>query len=194
MKIIRLKLNGIEEAIQGLALSYYREGEDLEQFLVDREKGGKCYKKACRQLLKLTGMGGGHDKIISTVTVSCFVTAPRYFWSQYDAYKIGSISNSASTMHTLGKNEPLYENFSDETPSITVQAFQELWHETSDINELKAALPEGWLQTRYLHLNLMTVNNMIKQRENHRLKEWKSFCLYLKDVMIQYESFLAMES
>jgi hypothetical protein len=129
------------------------------------------------------GRGMGHDKWLRHVQVWVDIEAPRYWWSEFDTYKVGTVTQSESTMHTLMKRKM---ELSDLEPFTYAGAglYQEAQVEnfnsfnTSDIGsiqELKALLPESYLQRRVVSLNYAVLRCIIDQRKGHRLPEWHTF-------------------
>jgi hypothetical protein len=142
------------------------------------------------------------------ILVSVDITAPIYFWKELDTYKIGTTANSTSTMHKLASTPITIDCFEiddynenlvvyDEEPySINssvgdcVQDFisfyetlRQRYNETKDKRywkELIRWLPESWLQTRTLTMNYENILSICKQREGHKLTEWKTFINWAK--------------
>lgn len=145
------------------------------------------------------------SKFLRQINVSVDITAPLYWWKEFDTYKIGTVANSTSTMHKLAttpitlecfetddynKNLTLSEEVTDEavftydTDSFTFDLIQNLeklrlkYLETKDIGywkELIRWLPESWLQTRTITMSYENLYSIVRQRKNHKLTEWKRF-------------------
>lgn len=147
----------------------------------------------------LISAGTEHRKFLRQIFVSMDITAPLYWWKEFDTYKIGTTANSCSTMHTLLKYPiTMYENFeiddldTDILSSFTtgdkptIEIFIDFLEnlrlkaiETKDMRywkELVRWLPEGWLQKRTWTGNYEVLMNMYKQRKDHKLIEWHTFC------------------
>jgi hypothetical protein len=170
MKVIKLEEHGYDSALKGLALSFFREGQNFDEwFTWDRRK------KAVKQLQNLAFKGGGHNKAIASIFTWWLVTAPRGWWVEYDTYKVATTANSASTMHTLSKELVTKEHFASGTSQIIIDNLNELITSGADVTTLKMNLPESYLQTREICINYMTLQNIIKQRTGHRLKMWDMF-------------------
>jgi hypothetical protein len=161
---------GYNEALLGLSLSYYREGDDLMEWW-DAEKFARAEKRARALAFK----GGGHNKFLASIFVWVAVRAPRGWWIEYDTYKVATTANSASTMHTLSKQPVTKANFSAETNQSQIDLINRLIAEKADVVTLKMNLSEGYLQTRQICINYMTLQNIINQRKGHRLKFWDDF-------------------
>ena len=142
---------------------------------------------------KLIKAGSEHRKFMRQIMVSVDITAPLYWWKEFDTYKIGTVANSTSTMHKLastsitvecfemGDFSHLIDNFKlDITWNTMIQYLEQLrqgYNETKDKRywkELIRLLPESWLQTRTVTLNYENVLNMYQQRcvHPHKLSEW----------------------
>lgn len=133
-----------------------------------------------------------HSKFLRQILVSVDITAPLYFWSEMDTYKVGTTANSESTMHKLLKDSKKLtvddfsvddENF-DYIENIVIPRLQSVSANTeySDIKKLrllKQALPSSYNQKRHWTANYEVIRNIFNQREHHRLYEWTSvvgFC------------------
>lgn len=147
--------------------------------------------KLAQRLIKA---GSEHRKFMRQIFVSVDLTAPAYLWKQLDTYKINITSNSTSTMHTLKDESIELDRFEidDYVPELTLsdstigeyveknleflENLRKTYMETNDIRywkELIRWLPNGWLQTRTLTLTYENVFNIINQRDNHKVSEWK---------------------
>ena len=151
--------------------------------------------------------GSEHRKFMRQIFVSVDITAPLYWWKEFDTYKVGTVANSTSTMHKLAST-PItkdcfeMDDFEDvDVPldcGANVYNFHHFWknliiqlewmrqkyNETKDKRywkELIRLLPESWLQKRTVTMNYENVLNMVNQRKNHKLSEWsKSFVGWAK--------------
>lgn len=149
---------------------------------------------------KLIRAGGEHRKFMRQIFVSVDITAPLYFWKEFDTYKVGTVSNSTSTMHKITskpitldcfetddydgdlivfENEPY--NYDDSMNECVIniidmcETLRKRYIENKDKKywkELIRWLPESWLQTRTITMNYENIYNMIHQRQNHKLTEW----------------------
>ncbi len=134
-----------------------------------------------------------HAKFLRQIEVWVNITAPRFWWTEFDTYKIGTVANSQSTMHTLMrdgvKEEDLYFYFGEDEEANSVMrsyinAINELIElyktlEAGEIKEqyfekIKAMLPEGFIQTRMVSLNYQVLRTMYNQRKGHRLSGWNT--------------------
>lgn len=169
MKVEILNEAGFEEALFGLGFSH---GLTSCQEFTNRKKShmDRLYGVATR----LCGKGQGHDKFLRQIAVWIDITAPLFWWPQFDQYKVGVVTQSESRMHTL-LNEPIRQ---DKFASPVCQQVISLLEETrkkGDLRELVNALPGGWLQRRIVFANYANLYNIIHQRKWHKLKEWDFF-------------------
>ena len=154
---------------------------------------------------RLIAAGGEHRKFLRQIFVSVDITAPLYWWKEFDTYKVGTTANSTSTMHKLAStpitldcfetddfddNFELSEHyhFTDFINSELIFALETLrqkYNETKDKRywkELIRWLPESWLQTRTITMNYENLRNMYHQRKGHKLTEWHSFCEWVESL------------
>lgn len=135
-----------------------------------------------------------HRKVLRQLPVIMDITAPEYWWRQMDQYKVGTVTNSTSQMHTLNKKELVIKDFSipEESSSSYKASFQILlntinglineYNETKDKeywNEALALIPQSFNYTRTWSANYEVLLNIIQQRKNHKLIEWTDFSNYM---------------
>jgi hypothetical protein len=147
-------------------------------------------------LIRLIKKGDEHGKAERLLDVSLLITAPRYIWAELDTYTVGvTPGSSSSTMYTLLKELDAVNNYKDlislfdtKTDLVVIENFYNLYLEMKKIyggknilnNKIKAALPEGFLQTRVRKFSYQTLRRMYHQRKNHRLQWWHDFFDELK--------------
>ena len=138
---------------------------------------------------KLIKAGSEHRKFLRQIFVAVDITAPLFWWKEFDTYKIGTVSNSTSTMHKLASTPITIDCFENGEMiySFTIAELEMnrlKYLETKDKNEWKRLivnLPESWLQKRTITMNYENILNMYRQRKNHKLTEWsESFCNWVK--------------
>lgn len=171
---------GYEQALRGLALSYYKQDVPFEKYF--KEVRPKMIKLLTLLNSKSIKEGNySHSKVLRQIHVWVMITSTRSFWSQFATYTVGVVSQSASTMHTLSKTELSYQDFSLSTSASIVNAFLDLKDGCKDIILLRDNLPEGFLQTRMVTFNYASLQNIIMQRSKHRYAiEWYDFEYQLK--------------
>lgn len=171
MKVVVRSEAGHEEALLGMALSYYDGSIPVDEWWTHER-----LLKAMTRASILASRDGGHNKFLESIQVWLLITAPRYWWSQFDTYRPGVTKQSASTMHTLSKRRPTSEDFDESTPIGSIRAFQQAWDANrTDINTLKKSLPEGFLQVRTVCTNYKSLRHIYQQRKGHRLGAWAEF-------------------
>lgn len=141
---------------------------------------------------KLTKAGTEHSKHLRLIKVWFDITAPRFWYQEFDTYKFKE-GVSTSTMHTLMK-KPIDESFfeQDNVPTSLIDkinVYIELYKQTKDREEkntyllaCKNILPEGFLQKRTVCANYQTLYAILKQREHHRLPQWHEFCDWIREL------------
>lgn len=159
---------------------------------------------------RLIKAGPEHRKFLRQIFVSFDMTAPFFYWKEFDTYKVGTVANSCSTMHKLASYPIEIENFEldDYDPHLMIYMNENTGHsipsfakdhvedfiwfleklrqkyvETKDKcywKELVRWLPESWLQMRTITLNYENLRSMYSQRKNHKLSEWHYFCDWIK--------------
>lgn len=162
--------------------------------------------KLCKRLIR---GGTEHRKFLRQIFVSADIIAPRYWWIEFDTYKIGTTCNSCSTMHTIHKKLFEKEDFSVEHLTyieVPTDYNDEIANDYNDtieglIWELNLArnfylktkdkkywwqiiqlLPQSYNQKRTVTMNYEVLINMYHQRHNHKLDEWNDFCKWIEDL------------
>lgn len=140
---------------------------------------------------KLVNAGSDHAKFMRMINVTMDVTAPVYWWSEYDTYKVGTVANSCSKMHKLASKEFALDDFSVEHLNEDViekpfkdiinclNFFRDLYnqnHDKDDWWQMIQLLPSSYNQRRTVQLNYAVLRNMYHARKNHKLDEWRTFC------------------
>lgn len=144
----------------------------------------------------LRNAGTDHRKFMRMITVYLDITAPLYWWKEFDTYKVGTVANSCSTMHKIAAKEFTLEDFSHEHlgyQSIRVlkdtikvmNDFREEFikdHEKVNWWQMIQLLPSSYNQRRTVMLNYEVLANMYKSRRNHKLDEWHTFCDWIESL------------
>ena len=154
---------------------------------------------------RLCNAGTDHRKFMRMITVYMDITAPLYWWKEFDTYKVGTVANSCSTMHKIADKEFTLEDFSceklitREQPLVegvdaveppnavwlmnrtiqTLNQYRNLYLQTKDKKywwQMIQLLPSSYNQRRTVMLNYEVLANMYKSRRNHKLDEWVDFC------------------
>lgn len=191
-------------------------GQPPEEYCaVDQDEGGVAFKIIGPNDLKLAqtliNAGPEHRKFLRQIFVSVDITAPLYWYKEFDTYKIGTVANSTSTMHKiaskpitldcfeiddldLSQDLQVVNDYPDADQSLTnyinntinyLEKLRLKYLETKDMRywkELIRWLPESWLQTRTWTANYEVLRSMYFQRKGHKLTEWKSFCDWVESL------------
>lgn len=133
-------------------------------------------------LQSLIKAGSEHRKFMRQIGVSVIITAPLYWWKEFDTYKVGTVANSTSTMHKLASTPISMECFEcpeliDRVLVCDLERARQEYVETKDADTWKyliVNLPSGWLQKRTVTMNYENLLNMCSkgQRRFHKLSEW----------------------
>lgn len=198
IKIENVEVTGWEHAIRGMRnpLNSW-EKSDSELY-----GGGYCVGPNDLDLMKrLTKAGTDHRKFMRMITVYLDITAPLYWWKEFDTYKVGTVANSCSTMHKIAAKEFTLGDFSCEHLLNSVDTFnviprvvfeatikclnenRRLYLQTKDKKywwQMIQLLPSSYNQKRTVMLNYEVLANMYKSRRNHKLDEWREFCEWIE--------------
>ena len=176
MKFENTNVYNMLEAIRAMRLSYNSEG-DSERAFENCLPSAKIGPKDEKLIRSLVAEGSAHRKFMRQILLSVDITAPRYWWMQFDTYKVGVTSCSQSTMHTLMKKPIVIEDFSYDIQKDCLERLESL-RKQGEFHQLVAALPQGYLQKRHVTMNYEVVRNIREQRKGHKLGEWKEFILW----------------
>ena len=155
-------------------------------------------------MTRLRNAGTDHRKFMRMITVYLDITAPLYWWKEFDTYKVGTVANSCSTMHKIADKEFTLDDFSHEHLNRTGLFILE--NIIANLNEWRAyfiygfdsgeykikkgdkeqwwqmiqLLPSSYNQRRTILLNYEVLANIYKSRRNHKLDEWHTFCDWIE--------------
>lgn len=176
MEVKILHEAGHDLALRGMAYSFKDRALDPDEWWGNPS----IFERATLRAPKLAPKGAGHNKFLRQIILWVDISAARCWWSEFDTYKVGTVAQSESTMHTLAKRPPTANDFSPETPLAAIKAFiDEYPHIKSDVTRLKCALPEGYLQRRLVTFSYENIRQIMVQRGEHRLRFWKQFLVQL---------------
>ena len=214
IKIEKVDVYGFEAAIRGMrnpmnswdkSDSYWTHIEDPEtlqtanfEFFVGEND--------LALMKKLSKAGSDHGKFLRFIDVTCDITAPLYWWKEHDQYKVGTTTNSCSTMHKIHAKEFTLDDFSHEHLSDEIvrvefddqdylntfmdgfcdlvdllNSARKLYLETKNKKywlQMIQLLPSSYNQKRTVKLNYQVLKNMYHARKTHKLKEWRDFCAW----------------
>ena len=158
-------------------------------------------------MIKLRNAGTDHRKFMRMITVYLDITAPLYWWKEFDTYKVGTVANSCSTMHKIADKEFTFDDFSHEklinsacmeiqeqhirispiqalaTTIECLNSYRDLYLQTKDKKywwQMIQLLPSSYNQKRTVMLNYEVLANIYKSRKNHKLDEWHTFCEWIE--------------
>lgn len=143
---------------------------------------------------RLRKAGSDHRKYIRQILVSVDITAPIYWWKEYDTYKVSTVANSTSTMHKIHSKPFELEDFSHDHMTEGTLAFMETVvaemekirlryienKKKEDWYDLIQLLPSSYNQMRTCTLNYETLINIYFARRSHKLEEWHAFCRWIE--------------
>ena len=154
---------------------------------------------------RLCNAGTDHRKFMRMITVYLDITAPLYWWKEFDTYKVGTVANSCSTMHKIAAKEFTLEDFSCEhlfhnindtemwfdidflkvldNTIFYLNKARELYLKTHDKKywwQMIQLLPSSYNQRRTVMLNYEVLANIYPMRKNHKLNEWRDFCDWIE--------------
>ena len=194
MKFENTEVWGFEHAIRGMR-NPMNSWEKSDSGYVDKRFNDQFHigPHDMELMKKLVNAGPEHRKFLRQIFISVDITAPLYWWKEFDTYKVGTVANSTSTMHKLAIT-PItidcfemddFEDCKDNSnvyvsaiwiESITrLEKLRQTYNETKDKRywkELIRLLPESWLQKRTVTMSYENVANIYSQRMNHKLTEW----------------------
>lgn len=149
---------------------------------------------------KLSTAGTDHGKFLRMIHVQVDITAPFYWWKELDTYKVGTVANSESTMHTLLKYPIDETNFSDDAllkipmlqscfedllnaiEAVRVDGGDWRYNKEDIFKAIVQILPMGYNQTRTWDANYAVLKNIYHSRKNHKLEEWHEFCKWISSL------------
>ncbi len=145
---------------------------------------------------RLCRAGSDHRKFIRQIFVSVDITAPLYWWKEFDTYKVGTVANSTSTMHKLHARPIELADFSadrltDESRAVLerylawLEQIRQRFVETGEKkwwDDLIQLLPSSYQQLRTVTMNYENLHNIYFARRNHKLAEWHTFCDWIRSL------------
>ena len=145
---------------------------------------------------KLVSAGTDHSKFMRMINVTCDITAPMFWWSEYDTYKVGTVRNSCSKMHTIHIKPFDIDDFThegcDKIPAAIdtlmyvvgeCEHLRKLYNDTEQKKYWRAIielLPESFNMRATVQLNYSVLRNMYHARKNHPLDDWRDFCRWIE--------------
>ena len=196
IKVENIKVYGIADAITNIRNSYnsweYSDSgiEHFDDVVLD--PAWKIGEKDLKLIKSLINSGhSSHRKFMRQIYVGMNVTGPLYWWKQFDTYKVGTVSNSTSTMHSILKkpltldcftyHEEVKEYLQNSIDYLNKLILNDQFNE-DNFDRVIELLHEGYNQMRYITMSFENVYHIINERETHKLKEWGPFCKICKDI------------
>lgn len=199
LKVENVEVLGWEHAIRGMRnpKNSWAKSDSGPECPYGKEKCcGECQQNFCigpndkQLMMALRNAGTDHRKFMRMITVYLDITAPLYWWKEFDTYKVGTVANSCSTMHKITDKEFTLDDFSHEHlgfQSVRVlkdtikvmNDFREEFikdHEKENWWQLIQLLPSSYNQKRTVMLNYEVLANIYKSRRHHKLDEWHILC------------------
>ena len=206
IKIENVEIFGWEAAIRGMRnpMNSWDKSDSYENYTVTYEDYSEIripyYRVGAGDfalMKKLVKAGTDHSKFMRMINVTFDITAPLYWWKEFDTYKVGTVRNSCSTMHKVTSKEFTLDDFSHE--QLTDSAIKQWLEPTIEgLNiarqmyiekdgKSKAAwwqiiqlLPSSYNQRATIQLNYAVLRNIYHSRKNHKLDEWIDFCKWIE--------------
>lgn len=198
LEIKQIGIFGWEAAIHGMRnpLNSWdlSDSPNLDMMFFDDDPREFIGENDTNLMKRLAAAGTDHRKFMRMITVYLDITAPLYWWKEFDTYKVGTVANSCSTMHKLIDRDLTLEDFSHEHLLEVYEA--ELCATISEINKCRVLysqtsdkiywwqmiqlLPSSYNQKRTVMLNYEVLANIYKSRKSHKLDEWLVFCDWIR--------------
>lgn len=207
MIIDNSKTYGWEEAVRGMRnpMNSWDKSDSMPCYLRPT-----CIKYQCpdanarfcigdndiKLMTKLAKAGTDHRKFMRMIVAYCDITAPMYWWKEFDTYKVGTVRNSCSTMHKIQDKVFEFEDFS--FGHLTEKSRVCLENLICRLNECRKEflsagdkeqwwqmiqlLPSSYNQKSTVMLNYEVLSNMYHSRKHHKLDEWKTFCTWIESL------------
>ena len=226
IKIENVDVYGWEAAIRGMRNplnSWDKSDSTFIDVFNDRENIRTYYQKSVdigendlKLMKQLVKAGTDHSKFMRMITVTFDITAPMYWWKEASTYKVGTVRNSCSTMHTIHQKEFTLDDFSHEhldrykdiipdhvdgNPYDILNSIieclnyaREYYLETKDKKcwwQMIQLLPSSYNQRSTVQLNYAVLRNIYHSRKAHKLDEWRDFCKWIES--LPYSELITME-
>lgn len=207
LKIENAEVFGWEHAIRGMrnpmnswekSDSGWGEPRSNDSFVFEMDSEGywifSIGPEDQKLMAKLSKAGTDHRKFMRMITVYLDITAPLYWWKEFDTYKVGTVANSCSTMHKIADKEFTMDDFSyehlvgiakdDLNGTLAVlNHFRKFYLKTKEKSfwwQMIQLLPSSYNQKRTVMLNYEVLANIYKSRRNHKLDEWHTLCDWIE--------------
>ena len=195
IKIENTDVYGFEAAIRGTR-NPWNSWDKSDSVILPTENIIDVGKNDHALMKKLVSAGTDHSKFMRMINVTCDITAPMFWWSEYDTYKVGTVRNSCSKMHTIHIKPFDIDDFThegcDKIPAAIdtlmyvvgeCEHLRKLYNDTEQKKYWRAIielLPESFNMRATVQLNYAVLRNMYHSRKNHPLDEWRDFCRWIE--------------
>lgn len=200
LKIDNIDVSGWEAAIRGMRnpMNSWDKSDSHGCYM---ECGSPCEyplsycvgQNDLKLMKSLSKAGNDHAKFLRMINVTVDITAPLYWWKEFDTYKVGTVANSCSTMHKIHAKEFTLDDFSHEhlqgmSLEVLELVIKELNARRNEYNwcntdskkthwwQMIQLLPSSYNQTRTVQLNYQVLKSMYFARKDHKLDEWRTLC------------------
>ena len=205
IKIENVNVYGWESAIRGMRnpMNSWDKSDSVKEYAYGVMYDIKLGENDLKLMQNLSKAGSDHSKYLRMINVTCDITAPFYWWKEFETYRAGVAPmpmdiemNSCSTMHKIHDKEFTMDDFSTEhLTGFNVGFFEKLINilndyrlsflETNNKNDwwqMIQLLPSSYNQRRTVQLNYAVLKNMYHARKNHKLDEWREFCKWCESL------------
>lgn len=198
--ITNIDIWGWEAAVRGMRNPLNSWDKSDTEFSSDSSNDISLGEKDLVLMLRLSKSGESHAKYRRMIQVSMDILAPLYWWKEFDTYKVGTVANSCSTMHTLHTRDLTLDDFSCEhlrvaarnVLKVTIEAInaerqaymgeglpaakgdKQCWYSMIQL------LPSSYNQLRTVSTNYEVLSRILADRSNHKLDEWQVFCEWIR--------------
>lgn len=197
LKVENTDVYGFEAAVRGMRNPKNSwDKSDSDWYIMDEDNTEKYLigPNDLKLMTTLSKAGDDHGKFLRMINVTCDITAPLYWWKEHDQYKVGTTTDSCSTMHKIHAKEFTLDDFSHEhlagdALTILKRVIKELnlsrlaFLETNDKDywwEMIQLLPTSYNQKRTVQLNYQVLKHMYHARKAHKLDEWRELCSWME--------------
>ena len=195
IRIDNLQVYGFESAMRGMR-------NPMNSWHKNDTHGNVIGDNDLKLLQQLTQAGSDHRKVLRQMMISCDITAPLYWWKEFDTYKVCVTTNSQSTMHKLCSRPLTIHDFSFEDMNdnefivnvvldnlnTRIRDYKEGMKQNKSLwRTIIQLLPCAYNQTRTVTMNYENIMNMYRQRRHHKLSEWQEFCTYMYDNLAYFK-------
>ncbi|HOI19188.1 MAG TPA: hypothetical protein PLX15_05000 [Candidatus Woesearchaeota archaeon] len=210
IRLSNIKISGLEGAIRGMR-NPHNSWDKSDSYICPKDIDCKkcntnldshyfdssiCYvlgENDYKLAESLVRAGNDHSKFLRQIFISIDITAPLYWWKEMDTYKVGTVANSESTMHSIHKQPFNIDMFSVDSKKLQniynsqliplLEEYRTQYLETKDMGiwlDIIQLLPTSFNQMRTWSANYQVLRNIYNARKDHKLKEWRNFCIALE--------------